>query len=256
MTLAFEFADRSAATKGVYFLACSGGGDFPQPGCHWNVGRQGQGPDTNDHQWHVLRCLDPVWHYAPPGVGDSRGRDRRSTLQADALKLVARKLQSSLAVEGVLPEDGLAAFGDEGDDLMMALARKIVSGEAEETETAIGEEVFTQARDAVTEDEEQLVDVDWRPVEVNGNGHNTNGNGHHDALGPTVELVAVNGRNGNGHHEDADEPQKSLLTWAELIAAELPKPKARRRKPQPASMSIFEWAFEQEREAKALAAVQ
>ena len=53
----------------------------------------------------------------------------RNTLQADALKLVAKKLQSSLAVEGELPEDGLAAYGDDGDDLMMALARKIVSGD-------------------------------------------------------------------------------------------------------------------------------
>ena len=31
----------------------------------------------------------------------------KNTLQADALKLVAKKLQSSLAVEGELPEDGL-----------------------------------------------------------------------------------------------------------------------------------------------------
>ena len=57
----------------------------------------------------------------------------RNTLQADALKLVAKKLQSSLAVEGELPEDGLAAYGDDGDDLMMALARKIVSGDKDET---------------------------------------------------------------------------------------------------------------------------
>ena len=42
----------------------------------------------------------------------------RSTLQADALKLVARKLQSSLAVEGELPEDGLATYSDDGDDLI------------------------------------------------------------------------------------------------------------------------------------------
>ena len=33
----------------------------------------------------------------------------RNTLQADALTLVAKKLQSSLAVEGELPEDGLDA---------------------------------------------------------------------------------------------------------------------------------------------------
>ena len=53
----------------------------------------------------------------------------RNTLQAGALKLVAKKLQSSLAVEGELPEDGLAAYGDDGDDLMLVLARKIVADE-------------------------------------------------------------------------------------------------------------------------------
>ena len=36
----------------------------------------------------------------------------RNTLPADALELVAQKLQSSLAVEGDLPKDGLAAYGD------------------------------------------------------------------------------------------------------------------------------------------------
>ena len=71
----------------------------------------------------------------------------RNTLQADALKLVAQKLQSSLAVEGELPEDGLAAYGDDGDDVMMALARKIVSGDEEEGAETV-EEVFAQARDA------------------------------------------------------------------------------------------------------------
>ena len=34
-----------------------------------------------------------------------------------------------LAVKGVLPEDGLAAYGDDGDDPMLALVRKIVVGE-------------------------------------------------------------------------------------------------------------------------------
>ena len=47
----------------------------------------------------------------------------RNALQADALKLVAKKLQSSLAVEGELPEDGLAAYGGDGDGQMLALAR-------------------------------------------------------------------------------------------------------------------------------------
>ena len=183
----------------------------------------------------------------------------RNSLQADALKLVAKKLQSSLAVEGELPEDGLAAYGDDGDDLMMALARKIVSGD-EDADAESVEEVFTQARDAEAASEELLVDDGWKVVEiepetiaVNGNG---NGNGHHDGfgIGQTVELVPAsghaNGNGANGHHEEADEPQQSLFSWAEFMAEEPVKPKRRNGKPQPASMSMFEWALslEQERE--------
>ena len=71
----------------------------------------------------------------------------------------AKKRRLSLAVEGELPEDGLAAFGDDGDDMMMAPARKIVSG-GNDAETV--EQVFAQARDA----EELLVDDAWKAVEV------------------------------------------------------------------------------------------
>ena len=182
----------------------------------------------------------------------------RNTLQADALKLVAKKMQSSLAVEGELPEDELAAYGDDGDDMMMALARRIVSGE-EEDENETMEEVFAKARNAESEAEELLVDDGWKLVEVepetvsvNGNG---NGNGHHDDLfGPTVELVPVNGRhaNGNGsngHHDDeALEPQQSLFSWAEFMAEEPVKTNGRKGKPQPATLSMFEWAMTQEQQ--------
>ena len=203
----------------------------------------------------------------------------RNTLQADALKLVAKKLQSSLAVEGELPEDGLAAYGDEGDDLMMALARKIVSGDEDETETV--EQVFAQVRHAEATAEEYLVDEGWKPVEiepeiiaVNGNGHapapvNGNGTNAHNAggIGPTVELVLgnghqtngnghvpapVNGNGTNGHHDEAPEPQQTLFSWAEFMAEEPVKPRGRSRKPQPATLSMFEWALtlEQGRERK------
>ena len=203
----------------------------------------------------------------------------RNTLQADALKLVAKKLQSSLAVEGELPEDGLAAYGDDGDDLMMALARKIVSGE-EEDETETVEAVFAQARDAEASAEEYLVDDDWKAVEiepeaiaVNGNGANSlprtgyGGNGHHDdGIGPTVELVLSNGHaNGNGHaaipangngrlDDEATEPQQSLFSWAEFMAEEPVKPKGRGGKTQAPSLSLFEWAVEQEREEESVGA--
>ena len=172
----------------------------------------------------------------------------RNTLQADALKLVAKKMQSSLAVEGELPEDGLAAYGDDGDDMMMALARRIVSGD-EEDEAETMEEVFAQARNAESEAEELLVDDGWKVVEVEPEtvAVNGNGNGHHDGIGPTVELVVGNGRhaNGNGHapapvngdgtngHDDeAPEPQQSLFSWAEFMAEEPVKPKGRGRNAQ------------------------
>ncbi len=132
----------------------------------------------------------------------------RNTLQADALKLVAKKLQSSLAVEGELPEDRLAAYGDDGDDLMMALARKIVSGDEEEDETV--EAVFVQARDAEAASEEFLVDDGWKVVEVEPEAVGVNGNG------PMVDLVLGNrhNANGNGYHDKAPEPQQTLFDWA------------------------------------------
>ena len=198
----------------------------------------------------------------------------RNTLQADALKLVAKKLQSSLAVEGELPEDGLAAYGDDGDDLMMALARKIVSGDEEETDGETMEEVFAQARDAEATAEELLVDDGWKIVEVEPETVGVNGNGtdgHGDALGPTVELVLgneqlpVNGNgsgavsasgNGNGHHAGESEPQRTLFSWAEFMAEGPVKPRGRRRKPQPATLSMSEWALtlEQEREVEPVGA--
>ncbi len=208
----------------------------------------------------------------------------RNTLQADALKLVAKKMQSSLAVEGELPEDGLAAYGDEGDDLMMALARKlvldhdrgIVSGD-EEDEAETIEDVLAQARNAEATAEELLVDDGWKLVEVepeavavNGNGHHANGHGF-DIIGPTVELALGNGHkvngnghaaapvngngghangNGNGHHDEAEEPQRALFSWAEFLSEEPVKPRGRDRKPKPASLSMFEWALTLEQERK------
>ena len=189
----------------------------------------------------------------------------RNTLQADALKLVAKKLQSSLAVEGELPEDGLAAYGDEGDDVMMALARKIVSGD-EEDEAETIEDVLAQARDAEVTAEEYLVDDGWKAVEIEPEAVavNGNGNGHHDDLfgiGPTVELVEADGHasgngnghapvpaNGNGHHGEEPEPQQSLFSWAEFMAEEPARPKRRNGKAQPASLSMFEWAMTQEQQ--------
>ena len=196
----------------------------------------------------------------------------RNTLQADALKLVAKKLQSSLAVEGELPEDGLAAYGDDGDDLMMALARKIVSGEEENTAETV-DDVFAAARAVEASAEELLVDEGWKTLDVEPEVNGSNGNGRHNATGieQTVELVLENGHhtngNGNGHanvpingngandlHPEVSEPQKALFSWAEFMTEEPVKPKGRSRKPQPASASLFEWALSFEKETTGVSA--
>ena len=186
----------------------------------------------------------------------------RNTLQADALKLVAKKLQSSLAVEGELPEDGLAAFGDDGDDLMLALARQIVSGDEAETDSESVEDMFARARDAEASAEEFLVDDGWQKVRVEPEAVavNGNGNGHHNSLGRTEELIlgnghhanglssTGNGRNGNGHHEEPAEGQQSLFSWAEFLADEPAQPRGRNGKPKTASASLFQWALDKEQE--------
>ena len=185
----------------------------------------------------------------------------RNSLQADALKLVAKKLQSSLAVEGELPEDGLAAYGDDGDDLMLALARKIVNGDegdlsADEAGEETVEAVFAQARDAEAVGEELLVDEGWRTLEVEpeiveaDNGAN--------GAGAAVEVVMANGHRPTEEmgEAEADEPEQAVLTWAELFAQVPVKRNGRRKPPQPASLSLFEWALsvEQEREEELVGA--
>ncbi len=166
----------------------------------------------------------------------------RNSLQADALKLVAKKLQSSLAVEGELPEDGLAAYGDDGDDLMLALARKIVNGDEDEAETV--EAVFAAARDAESTAEEYLVDDGWKAVEPEPETATVDGNA--TGMGLVVEPVPD-----NGSHDEDREPQQTLFSWAEFMADGPVKPRGRSRKSQPASLSMFEWALTMEREREA-----
>ncbi|MXZ87426.1 MAG: hypothetical protein F4Z07_01050 [Dehalococcoidia bacterium] len=153
----------------------------------------------------------------------------RNTLQADALKLVAQKLQSSLAVEGELPEDGLAAYGDDGDDLMLALARKIVAGEEDAGSV---ESVFAQAQQVAAEAEALLVDADWHSPEP-------------VAVGAPVATESV---------ADAvdPEPQRTLFSWGEFLA-DTPEEPPRKRRAEAPTLSLFEWALKQEQEG-ALAA--
>ncbi len=170
----------------------------------------------------------------------------RNTLQADALKLVAQKLQSSLAVEGELPDDGLAAYGDDGDDLMLALARKLVAGEEDPDAEAV-EDIFAQAQQVAADAESLLVDDSWRPVDPT------------PEVPTIIELSRVEVEPAVaaipcGHHTRVAPQQRDLFSWAEFLSDEPTPTKRRRRKQVQPSTSLFEWALEQEQQAGLAAA--
>ena len=100
----------------------------------------------------------------------------------------------------------------------------------------------------------KAAEIEPEIIPVNDNGHHANG---HDAIGPMVELVVGNDYTANGHmpapmngngHDEAKDPQQTLFSWTEFMAEEPVKPKIHGRRPQPASLSMFEWAMELERE--------
>ena len=125
-----------------------------------------------------------------------------------------------------MPEDGLAAYGDDGDDLLIALARKIVAGDEEDAGSV--ESVFEQARQVAAEAEALLVDEGWHA--------------------PEPEPVAA-----GAAAEPVDSgPQRTLFSWAEFMAGKPDEPPRKRRDEAP-TLSLFEWALEQEQEG-ALAA--
>ena len=170
----------------------------------------------------------------------------RNTLQADALKLVAQKLQSSLAVEGELPDDGLAAYGDDGDDLMLALARKLVAGD-EDSDAETVEDIFAQAQQVAADAESLLVDDSWRPVEPTPEAPSIIELSRVE-VEPAVAAIPC------GHHTGVAPQQRDLFSWAEFLSDEPTPTKRRRQKQAQSSASLFEWALEQEQQAGLAAA--
>ena len=169
----------------------------------------------------------------------------RNTLQADALKLVAQKLQSSLAVEGELPDDGLAAYGDDGDDLMLALARKLVAGDEDGSESI--ESIFAQAQQVAADAEALLVDDSWRPVEPAPEPLALPVGATADAES-TVAVIPCE------HHTGNAPEQQDLFSWAEFLSDEPQPTKRRARKQAQPSTSLFEWALEREQQSGMAAA--
>ncbi len=140
----------------------------------------------------------------------------RSRLQADALKLVAQRPQSSLAVEGELPDDGLAGYGDTGDDVMMALARKLASGDAEDEPFG---NVFGR-----TQPEPVLVAALWSGAELAG------------------AALVPSGR----HHSSEPREPATLFSWSEFLTEVDEQPKSGSRHAPQTGPSLFDWALERE----------
>lgn len=84
------------------------------------------------------------------------------TLQADALALVAAKVKASMMIEGELPEDGLAALEGDGQDVFMALARRLTEANAAQEHSL--EALFAQSRAVEAQSEELLVNADWNEL--------------------------------------------------------------------------------------------
>ena len=92
------------------------------------------------------------------------------SIQAEALNLIARKMKTSLAIEGDLPDDGLSAFGDDGKDLMYSLARKLLDADGPDdadlfgsnpTQTLNIDQLLADAQAAQDDSDQLLVDDDW-----------------------------------------------------------------------------------------------
>ena len=169
------------------------------------------------------------------------------TLQSDALKLIAKKMQSALAVEGELPEDGLVAYGDNQDDLIIALAKQIINGDtsinSNEQNDSV-EEIFARARDAETEGQELLVNDEWRLPTPSPNADQSE-------LDQEKDGQEKDGQQQTGRPEP-DRPQpvttspgQVRISWTKFM--EQPAEKTARRSKKPAeAMSLFQWAIGQE----------
>ena len=177
------------------------------------------------------------------------------TIHMDALRLIAKKLQSSLAVEGELPDEGLSTFQNDHEDMIMALARKIANDAFEDEEDATQADVeaaFATARDAEAEAMDLLVDDEWRipsppdptaePEPTPAQPAPTRARTPEPERTPVGAGAAPPNRGDTTPNRAVSQPK--LISWEELLnIPENPKPSRRKQKPEPASQNLFDWAM-------------
>ncbi len=127
---------------------------------------------------------------------------------------------------------------------MMALARKLVSGE---TDDEAVEDIFLEAQQVAADAEALLVDDSWRPVEPTPEPLVL-------PTGATVDAESAVAVIPCEHHTGNAPEQRDLFSWAEFLSDEPQPTKNRRRKQVEPSVSLFEWALEREQQSGLAAA--
>lgn len=157
-----------------------------------------------------------------------------NTLQQDALKLVAKKMQSSLAVEGELPEDGLVSYGDGQEDLIIAMAKRVVRGSEDGDDDGESiEAIFARTRARQADDDTLL---------VSGGVVEPSAPAEPEPEAAQEEVAPV---------EQPEEPQKEVMNWDAFMGEPAAPVSGRGRRGKAApmsgtgSMSLFEWATSQ-----------
>ena len=138
---------------------------------------------------------------------------------------------------------GLAGYGDTGDDLMTALARKLVSGDTEDEPV---EDVFRQAQEIAAQADQLLVDAEWQRTEPQPALVVALPTGAEPAAAALVPC--------GGHHSSTPTEQTTLFSWAEFLTEPDEQPRRTGRRSAQTGPSLFDWALEREQEAGLVAA--
>ena len=190
------------------------------------------------------------------------------SVQSDALSLCAKKMQVSLAVEGKLNETAMTTLAEESGETYLTLARRLVEAGSDRDLTAAQVETSSEeitgmfAKIAAQSASENTSDtsnpddyvgdshvVDWdeivRSVEV-APVEDVDDEVADEAAGAVVTPVVIAPVSA-GATEMSDDERATFEELAALFSPEADdnKKSRRRRKPQRAAMSLFEYSLGQ-----------
>jgi len=163
------------------------------------------------------------------------------TVQAEALALVAAKMRSALMVEGELPADGLATLEGDGQDLFVALARRLVEQSPSDGHSL--EALFARTRASETEADGYLATGEWQtdvtPM-VSASAPSFPVDGGNDAW---AQVFAGDGLPGARVGEGTMAAGSGVMTSFEEPAHLIRRPRSR-RKPVPKRAAPALWGIE------------